>query len=118
MKLSKIIRLDRRRNKIRAKIHGAAERPRLSINRSNRYLQVQLIDDERQKTLLSLTDKQKSEQLAADNKTQRAKKLGEELVKKTKELKINSVVFDRKGYKYHGRVKAFAEGAREGGLKF
>lgn len=118
MTLNKIRKLNRRKNRIRTRIQGKAERPRLTINRSNKYLQVQLIDDQQQKTLLAVTDKGKSWPEKAGNKTQRARQLGQELAKKAQQLKISLVVFDRKGYKYHGRVKALAEGAREGGLQF
>lgn len=104
-----------RKNRIRAKISGTATRPRLVINRtlSNHY--VQLIDDEKGVTLVGLSD---SKDKSKKDKTERAKKLGQELAKKATDLKITECVFDRNGYKYTGRVKAFADGAREGGLKF
>lgn len=87
---------------------GTKERPRLCVFRSNKHFYAQMVDDERGKTILSVND----------FKVKTAKALGETLAKKAKELKIDKVVFDRGGYQYHGLVKAFAEGAREGGLKF
>lgn len=92
---------------MRAIVKGTKERPRLSVFRSNKRIYGQLIDDSRGITLLS----------ASDIKTS-ALKIGENLAKKALEKGIKSVVFDRGGYKYHGRVKALAEGARQAGLKF
>jgi len=105
----------RRKIRIRAKISGTATRPRLVINRtlSNHY--VQLIDDNKSITLIGLSD---SKDKNKKNKSERAKKLGQELAKKATNLKITECVFDRNGYKYTGRIKSFADGAREGGLKF
>ena len=99
----------RRQRRIRAKIAGTARRPRLSIFRSNRYLYAQLIDDAAGKTLASASD------LGAPAA---ARALGESLAAKAKAKKIESVVFDRGGYRYAGRIKALAEGARAGGLTF
>jgi len=97
----------RRHKRVRAKIKGTADVPRLCVFRSNKYVYVQIINDETGKTL------------AFDRKElSKAKKAGEEIAKKAKGLKIEKIVFDRGGYKYHGRVKAIAEAAREGGLKF
>jgi large subunit ribosomal protein L18 len=105
-----------RHRRIRAKISGTKECPRLSIFKSNNYIYAQLIDDNEGNTLLSLND------LSFDKKnekrTEKAKKVGKELAEKAKKQKIKKIVFDRGGYKYHGRVKALAEGAREGGLEF
>ncbi len=104
-----------RQRRIRSKISGTASRPRLVINRtlSNHY--AQLIDDEAGVTIIGLSD---SKDKSKKNKTERAKKLGAEIAQKATEKKITECVFDRNGRKYTGRVKAFADGAREGGLKF
>ena len=99
----------RRRKKVRAKIFGTAKLPRLSVFKSNQYIYVQLIDDDKGRTIASAKGKLNIKQ---------AKKTGELIAKKAREKKIEKVVFDRGGYGYHGRVKAIAEGAREGGLKF
>ncbi len=104
-----------RHNRIRAKVSGTAEKPRLVIFRSLDNHYAQLIDDVTGKTLISASDlKSKSK----DKKADRAKQVGLEVAKLALEKKINTCVFDRNGYKYHGRVKAIAEGAREGGLQF
>lgn len=109
-----------RQARVRARIKGNAIRPRLSVFRGIREMNLQLIDDEQSKTLASVNTNQIKESKAKDysGKVAKAYLAGLELAKKTKELKIESVVFDRGGYKYHGRVKAVADGAREGGLKF
>lgn len=94
-------------------------RPRLSIFRSNRYLYAQIIDDQKGTVLVSASEKElKTSKEKKLTKVKRAELLGLHLGQKAKELKINTVSFDRNGYKYHGRVKAFAEGARSSGLKF
>jgi len=110
-----------RHRRIRAKIRGNAECPRISVFRSNKHLWVQLIDDSLGKTLVSASDKE----LTAGKKakkdgsvTKSAGKIGELIAKKALEKKVNQAVFDRGGYKYHGAVRAVAEGARRGGLKF
>lgn len=110
----------RRKRRTRAKIRGTAQRPRLSVFRSNRYTYAQLIDDEQGKTLVSASTK---ELMALKSKTlnpklQQAEQLGELIAKKALEKGIKKAVFDRGEYKYHGRVKAVAEGARKGGLQF
>ena len=105
------IRLKRRR-RVRAKVRGTAARPRLSVFRSNRGLFVQLIDDEAGVTLAAAEWTE-----ARDLKPmERAKKVGELLAERDKKAGIERAVFDRGGYQYHGRVKAFADGVREGGL--
>lgn len=115
MKNNKELTRQRRKARIRAKVKGTAERPRLVVFRSLMHVYAQLIDDESGKTLLSTSDlKGKSK----GKKTDSAKNAGMKIAELAKEKKISSVVFDRNGYKYHGRVKALAEGAREGGLKF
>ena len=103
----------RRHNKIRAKLSGTAARPRLVVFRSLRTTYAHLIDDEAGKTLITVSDLKKT-----GKKLENAKAVGEEIAKKALELKVKECVFDRNGYKYHGRVKALADGAREGGLKF
>ncbi|HTW96039.1 MAG TPA: 50S ribosomal protein L18 [Candidatus Methylomirabilis sp.] len=106
----------RRHARIRAKIIGTAEKPRLSVFRSNRGMFLQLIDDAAGKTLVSASvSESKAKKL---NKTELAAELGKLLAKKALAKKISAVVFDKGAYKFHGRVKAAAEGAREGGLKF
>jgi len=105
--LEKQEKRQKRHQKIRAKIKGTAQAPRLSVFRSNKYIYAQLVDDQTQKTLAS-----------SRGKLSQALKVGQEIARKAEEKKIKKVVFDRGGYKYHGRVKALADGAREGGLKF
>lgn len=103
----------RRHLKIAAKVRGTKDRPRLVVFRSNTNIYAQLIDDDAKKTIASSSDiKMKKEK-----KMDKAKKVGLEVAKKAVELKITTCVFDRNGYKYHGRVKEIADGAREGGLK-
>ncbi len=108
-------RADRRHGRVRAKISGTESRPRLSVYRSNKGMFLQLVDDLSGKTLASAGMK---EIKAKVNKSEAGKELGKIIATKAKSKKIESVVFDRGAYKYHGRVKAAAEGAREGGLKF
>lgn len=109
------LRNARRHGRVRAKVSGSAERPRLSVYRSNKGMYLQLIDDLDGKTLASASLR---ELKAAGKKTEASQELGKLLAKKAKEKKIDRVVFDRGSYKYHGRVKAAAEGARAGGLEF
>lgn len=104
----------KRHKRVRAKIKGTAKVPRLCVFRSHKHIYGQLIDDEKGKTILSVSDKE----VKAKNKIETAKEVGKTLAQKAVEKKIKKIVFDRGGYKYHGRVKALAEGAREGGLKF
>jgi len=104
-----------RKKRIRLKIRGTKERPRLSVFRSNLYIYAQLINDEKGETLLSISDKDMKEK---QTRIDKAKKTGIALAKKALDKKISSVVFDKGGYSFHGIVKAFADGAREGGLKF
>ncbi len=103
------------------KIFGTTERPRLVVYRSLRYIHAQLIDDSKRMVLVGLMDKTKdvsTEIAKAKSKTEAANILGKVLAEKAKKKKIKEIVFDRNGYIYHGRVKALADGAREGGLKF
>ncbi len=104
----------RRHNKIRAKLSGTSTRPRLVVFRSLRATYAHLIDDDAGKTLITVSDLKK----AKGKKLENAKAVGEEIAKKALEMKIKECVFDRNGYKYHGRVQAIADGAREAGLKF
>ena len=107
----------RRHKRVRNKISGTAECPRLSVFRSNTNLYVQVIDDENQVTLVSASTLDKEVKTKKANK-EAAKDLGTLIAKKAKAKKIETVVFDRGGYVYHGVVKELADAAREGGLKF
>ncbi len=103
----------RRHIKIRSKVSGTAERPRLVVLRTLTHISAQIIDDTKGLTLVSSNDTKEK-----GTKTEKAVEVGKDLAKKAVEKKIEAVVFDRNGYKYHGRVKALADAAREGGLKF
>lgn len=105
--LEKKIKKLRRHRRVRAKINGTAEVPRLCVFRSNKHIYAQVIDDEKGKTLVS-----------AKGVLAKANEVGKDIAKKAIEQKISKISFDRGGYKYHGNVKALADGAREGGLKF
>lgn len=107
----------RRKVRTRSKIVGAHERPRLSVFRSNKFFYGQLIDDEKQVTVLGVSEKLLGD-IKEAGKTNHAKQLGILLAGLAGKKKITTVVFDKGSYKYHGRVKAFAQGAREGGLIF
>ncbi len=115
--LEKRTRLKRRVNRVKFAIRSRALRPRLVFNRSNRFLSVQLIDDSKGITICSATTAGKT---FAGNKKNKdaAKKLGEILAQKAKEKGVQSVVFDRRGRLYHGRIAEFADAARKGGLEF
>lgn len=115
MKNTKQVKQARRKARVRAKVSGTASFPRLSVFRSNRGMYVQLIDDQKGQTIVSAHSKELKEKA---DKTSIAAALGKLVAKKAIEKKIESVTFDRSSYKYHGRVKALADGAREGGLKF
>jgi large subunit ribosomal protein L18 len=106
----------RRRRRVRAKIRGNAERPRLSVYRSNRGVFAQLIDDDNGRTIAAVNWTEGD--LRGMSPMDQAKKAGELIAKRATDAKVETCVFDRGGYRYHGRVKALAEGAREGGLKF
>jgi large subunit ribosomal protein L18 len=106
----------RRRRRVRAKIRGTAQRPRISVFRSNRGIFAQLIDDDAGRTLASVNWTEPD--LNSMGPMDQAKRAGAVLAERAKSAGIDTVVFDRGGYRYHGRVKAFADGAREGGLKF
>ena len=119
MALSKLDRRTRIRRRIRKKLEGTAERPRLSIFRSNKQIYAQVIDDRNGTTIVSASSREKS---IGENdkmkKTEVAALVGKSIAQKCLDGGITSVVFDRGGYKYHGRVKSLADAAREGGLKF
>ena len=103
------------------RIYGSAEKPRLVVFRSARYIYGQIIDDSNHKVLASVSNISKSavsDVKKAKSKTEASKILGKMLGEQASKNKIENIVFDRNGYLYHGRIKAFAEGAREGGLKF
>ena len=106
------------RYRIRKKISGSAVTPRLSVFRSNADIYAQLIDDQTGTTLASASSRQKDILAQKVAKSEKSKMVGEQIAKKAVELGIKKVVFDRGGYIYHGRVKAVADGAREGGLDF
>ncbi len=104
--------------RIRKKINGSTATPRLSVFRSNTDIYAQLIDDTTGTTIAAASSKQKDITAQKAPKIDKSKMVGEAIAKKATELGIKEVVFDRNGYVYHGRVKAVAEGAREGGLNF
>lgn len=112
---------DRRRKHIRKRIYGTSEKPRMVVFRSNKHIYAQLVDDNEHKTITSAStcSKELSKEInKASSKTEKAKIVGKFLAGLAKDKKIEAVVFDRAGYLYHGRVKALADGAREGGLQF
>ena len=106
-------RRERRRVRIRARVIGTQERPRLVIYRSLKHIYAQIVDDAAKRTLLTVTD-----QSLDGSKTSKSTAVGKLVAEKAKAAGITRVVFDRAGYRYHGRVKAVADGAREGGLEF
>jgi large subunit ribosomal protein L18 len=115
---TKVIRRQKIKFGIRKKISGSAQKPRLSVFRSNSDIYVQLIDDLDSKTLASASSRDKDIVAQKVNKVEKGKLVGAAIARKASELGLKDVTFDRGGYLYHGRVKAVAEGAREGGLKF
>lgn len=108
----------RRKKRISFKVKGTAERPRLAVFRSNTAFYAQIINDDLGKTLVSLATNGKDQKGKAKNTKEGVAALGETLAKQALNAKIDKVVFDRAGYLYHGKVQAFADGARKGGLKF
>ena len=116
--VTKSIRREKIRFRIRRKISGTAQRPRLSVFRSNSDIYVQLIDDDSSKTLASASSKDKDIAAQKGSKSEKSKLVGAVIARKAAELGLKDVIFDRGGYLYHGRVKAVADGAREGGLNF
>lgn len=107
----------RRVRRSRAKIFGTADRPRLAVSRSNRSIYAQLIDDEKSRTLAHISGREALKMAGGKSKKEISKRAGILLAAKALEKGIKTAVLDRREYKYHGRVQAFAEGAREGGLK-
>lgn len=105
-----------RHKRIRAKVSGTALRPRLCVFRSGKHIYAQLVDDGKGKVLFSASDSALGK--AKQTKVEKAREVGKLIAEKAKKAKMEKVVFDRGGYGYHGRIKAVAEGAREGGLKF
>ena len=103
----------RRHLRVRKRVTGTLERPRLVINRSLKHITAQLVDDVAQKTILTVVDAE-----LTGKKVQKSAEVGRRLAARAKDAGISKVVFDRAGYRYHGRVKALADGAREGGLEF
>jgi large subunit ribosomal protein L18 len=104
----------KRRRRVRAKVHGTAERPRISVFRSNRGIFAQLVDDDAGRTLAAVSWTEAD--LKSLKPMEQASKAGQLLAERAKAAGVETAVFDRGGYRYHGRVKALAEGAREGGL--
>ena len=117
MKFSKVNRRRNIRYRIKKKVRGTAERPRLSVFRSNKEIYCQLIDDDSGLTIASASSRETG--IPKDgNKTDQSKEVGKRLADRAKEKDVVKVIFDRSGYLYHGRVKALADGARENGLHF
>jgi len=116
--VTKALRREKIKFRVRKKIAGTAARPRLSVFRSNTEIYVQLIDDDNAKTLASASSRDKDIAAQKANKSEKSKLVGGAIARKAAELGLKDVVFDRGGYLYHGRVKAVADGAREGGLNF
>ena len=108
----------KRHRSLRKRVNGTTERPRLAVFRSTRHIYAQVINDLDQKTLVSAADIEEALRATKAPKKDRAKQVGAVIAKKCLEKGIDKVVFDRAGYKYHGRVSALADGAREAGLKF
>ncbi|MBI4097172.1 MAG: 50S ribosomal protein L18 [Candidatus Levybacteria bacterium] len=129
--MNKVTKRVRRQTRVRKKVQGTKEKPRLSVFRSNQYMYAQIIDDATGITLLSISEKKLSKapptgraglpagrQEAKASRLEKAKMVGLEVAKLAGEKKVKQIVFDKGRYAYHGRVKAVAEGAREGGLQF
>ena len=116
--MSKVSARRKIRYRIRRKISGVSSKPRLSVFRSNTEIYVQLINDDNGTTIAAASSREKDIAAQKVNKVEKSKLVGAALARKASELGIKDVVFDRGGYIYHGRVKAVAEGAREGGLQF
>ncbi len=108
----------RRHLRVRKKVQGTPQRPRLVVTRSTRHMFAQIIDDQAGHTLASASTMDASLRSAEGDKTAKARKVGELLATRAKEAGISAVVFDRAGHRYHGRIAALADGAREGGLEF
>jgi len=117
MSLSKVEKRNKIKRRVRKNIYGSSERPRLSVFRSNKQIYAQIIDDEKGITLASASS-YNSKEVEGKNKSEQATIVGKAVAEKAAAAGVKSVIFDRNGYQYHGRVKCLAEGAREGGLKF
>ncbi len=117
MRMTKTARRNRIKKRVRRHVNGTAERPRLTIFRSNKAISCQIIDDAGGNTLVFASSKEKDFNVEG-TKTDQAKEVGKIIAERAKSKNIESIVFDRSGYLYHGRIKALAEGARETGLKF
>lgn len=115
MALNKVQKRDRIKRRVRGKISGSAELPRLSVYKSNKEIYAQLIDDKEGKTLASASSRAMN---AKGTKVEISAEVGKAIAEKAKAAGIESIVFDRNGFVYHGRIKALADGAREAGLKF
>jgi large subunit ribosomal protein L18 len=116
--ITKAIRRQKIKFRVRRKVSGTTKKPRLSVFRSNTEIYAQLIDDETSSTLASASSRDKDIAAQKGTKVEKSKLVGAAIARKATELGLLDVTFDRSGYLYHGRVKAVAEGAREGGLKF
>ncbi len=114
----KVIRRQKLRWRIRARVSGTAQKPRLSVYRSNSDIYAQLIDDATGTTIAAASSREKEIAAIAGNKVEKSVVVGKSIAQKALALGVSACVFDRGGYLYHGRVKAVADGAREGGLKF
>ena len=115
----KYMTFNKREIRTRIKVRGTTERPRLTVFKSNKYMSAQIIDDEKRITLVSVNEKQlgKLGELGKDG-IGKAKEIGKMIAEKAVKAKVKKIVFDKGGYAYHGKIKAVAEGAREGGLDF
>ena len=116
----KTVARERRHRRVRGRVSGTGERPRLNVYRSSEHIYVQVIDDLQGKTLASAStiDGELRKQVADKNKTEAARIVGKAVAERAKAAGITTVIFDRGGWRYQGRVKALADGAREGGLEF
>jgi len=108
----------RRQIRVRKKVFGATQRPRLVVTRSSRHISAQVIDDTQRRTLASASTMEGALRAASGDKSEKAKQVGGLIAERAKAAGIEKVVFDRAGYSYHGRIAALADGAREGGLGF
>lgn len=115
---ARIKRYTRRRRSIRKNIFGLPTRPRLTVTRTGKNMYAQLIDDTSGRTICSASTIQKDGRVSSGSNCDAAKEIGTRIAERAKSAGVDTVVFDRNGYKFHGRVKALADGAREGGLKF
>lgn len=118
IKNKKVYRRNRIKMRIRKTVNGTSDRPRMTIFRSNKQIYVQLIDDASSTTIASASSREKAIEDSKMNKIEQAQKVGGLVAEKAKAAGVSTVIFDRNGYLYHGRVKSLAEAARKGGLKF